>query len=119
VPTVAKKPAAAKKSTAKAAQVAAAEITDLGPRFGTFRGEALTLPRPELPATFAMDLAEMQASRNIGILYTLVVDLAGADGWRRIRAKVAKDGDSLDDFDGTVKDIISAVSDPYEVDEGK
>lgn len=119
MPTVAKKPAAAKKPRAKAAQVATAELTDPGPRFGTFRGAVLTLSRPELPATFAMDLAEMQASRNIGMLYTLVVDLAGDDGWRKIRAKVAEDGDSLDDFDGTVKDIISAVSDPYEVDEGK
>jgi hypothetical protein len=108
-----------RKVPAKAPPVGPTENSPDGPRFGVFRGAALTLPLPVIPATFAMDVAEMQATRNAGMLYSIVVNLAGADGWAKIRAKVAEDGDSLDDWEGTVIEIIGSVTDPYEVDEGK
>ncbi len=84
-----------------------------------FRGVPITLPLAKLPGTFALDLAEMQATQNAGLLYSIVVEIAGTDGWAAIRAKVAQDGDSLDDFEGAVSQILSAITDPYEVEEGK
>lgn len=108
----------AEKGTAGAKAAAAVSELDDAPKLGKFRDVVLTLP-PRLPATFAMDLAQLQATEDMGLLYSMIVDLTGPEAWVKMRASLAASGDALDDWGGAVQEIMKAVSAPYEVDEGK
>ncbi|MES2867618.1 MAG: hypothetical protein V4703_12820 [Actinomycetota bacterium] len=119
MPAVAKKPANGK-TPAKAAKAALAELADAS-RISHFRGVALMLP-PKLPATFALDMAEVQASQGqqeLGPTYTLLVGLLGRGQWRKVRDKIAEDGDSMEQIGDVLQEVFKAIMDPYDVTPGE
>jgi hypothetical protein len=108
---------AVRKAAASAA--AKAEVAPQ-PKTADFRGVSIPLP-PSLPGTFAMDLAEMEATgdQQVGTLYTLVVGIVGTDGWRLLRDKIAEDGDGIDDMGQVIAELIDAITAPYGVESGE
>ena len=115
----AKKPATKKPAPATAASVAVAELAD-EPREGDFRGVTLTLPA-KLPATFAMDLAEVQATRDsdLGPTYRLIVGVIGPRQWGAIRDKLADDGDDMEALGEVFGEILTSVMAPYNTTPGE
>lgn len=115
----AKKPANGKGAKA-AAEAALAELEN-APRLSTFRGVALTLP-PKLPATFALDMAAVQASEgenNLGPIYNLLVGSLGVEQWGKVREKIAQDGDSMDDIGEILQELLEAITAPYNMEPGE
>lgn len=115
-----KKPAANGRAPKKAAEAAIAELTDT-PRLGVFRGITLTLPA-KLPATFALDMAAVQASESkndLGPIYTLIVGSVGPQQWAKVRDKIAADGDSTDAIGDILNELLAAITDPYNVEPGE
>lgn len=108
------------KGAKAAAEAALAELEDT-PRISHFRGVALTLP-PKLSATFALDMAEIQAGQgtnDLGGIYRLMVGLVGVDQWRAMREKILQDGDSMDEVGDLLSEMIQAVTEPYGVEPGE
>lgn len=104
----------------KTAKEIVAELSDV-PREGDFRGTKLTLP-PKLPATFALDLAEVQAGEggsDMGPTYRLIVGLIGAEQWRTVRDQIAQTGESMDGLGEILKDLIEAITAPYGMSPGE
>lgn len=102
------------------AQKAIAELSDR-PREGIFRGLTLTLP-PKLPATFALDMAEVQAGEggnNMAPTYRLIVGLIGEAQWQLVRENIAASGDSMDEIGTILEQLIGACTDPYGVTPGE
>lgn len=102
------------------AQKAIAELSDR-PREGDFRGLKLRLP-PKLPATFALDMAEVQASEggsNMAPTYRLIVGLIGESQWHAVRDFVAQSGDTMDDIGKILEELIGACTEPYGVTPGE
>ncbi|MGZ6587106.1 MAG: hypothetical protein ACXVHX_22685 [Solirubrobacteraceae bacterium] len=95
-----------------AAATAAAEVND-EPKVGLFRGVEFTLP-PKLPATVALDIAEMQAGGdNLGSLWRLMSGVLGTGQMRRLRDKVEEDGDSFDEIEPLFNEFIALIVGPY------
>lgn len=112
--------AAPKPPTRTQAQKAIAELSDK-PREGDFRGLKLTLP-PKLPATFALDMAEVQASEgamSMAPTYRLIAGLIGEAQWHAVRDHVAASGDSMDDIGEIIQQLIMACTEPYGVTPGE
>lgn len=106
--------------TSKEIEAAVAELSD-APREGDFRGTKLTLP-PKLPATFALDMAEVQAGEggaDMGPTYRLIVGLIGTEQWRTVRDQIAKTGESMEELGEILKDLIEAITSPYGVGPGE
>src|ERR687889_1501312 len=105
----------------RSAEIAAGEVVD-APRLTTFRGIALTLP-PKMPATFALDMAEIQAQDtetvDLGATYRLLVGLIGHAQWRKVRDKIGEDGDSMDDLGAVLTEIMSAITGAYDAKPGE
>lgn len=100
--------------------VALAELTN-EPREGDFRGVKIALP-PKLPATFALDMAEVQATQggaDMGPMYRLIVGLIGSEQWRAVRDSIATTGESMDDLGEILKDLVVAVTAPYGMEPGE
>lgn len=113
-------PTAKKVPTRAQAQKAIAELSDR-PREGDFRGLKLKLP-PKLPATFALDMAEVQASEgsmSMAPTYRLVVGLIGEAQWHAVRDHVAASGDSMDGIGKIIEQLITACTEPYGVTPGE
>jgi hypothetical protein len=109
-----------KPPTRAQAQKAIAELSDR-PREGNFRGLKLTLPS-KLPATFALDMAEVQASEggaNMAPTYRLIVGLIGEEQWRAVRDLVADSGESMDEIGTILEQLIGACTEPYGVTPGE
>lgn len=107
-------PAGAKAAAARAERNGAAKVC-------TWRGLKLKLP-DELPATVAFDLAEVQNSDEADItsLFNFLIGLIGVDGLTTVRARVAKDGDSLAHFlEHGFPELLNAIFAPYGTDLGK
>ncbi len=87
---------------------------------GTFRGITLDLP-PVLPASFAFDAIEIEASggMELGDVRRLLVSLIGTDQWRTLRDKIAADGDPIDDVGPIMEELLKALFDPYGVSLGE
>jgi hypothetical protein len=116
--TAVKKPNGA--PTRAQAQKAIAELSDR-PREGNFRGLKLTLPS-KLPATFALDMAEVQASEggaNMAPTYRLIVGLIGAEQWHAVRDHIAASGESMDEIGRILEQLIGACTEPYGVTPGE
>jgi hypothetical protein len=105
----------------RSADVATGEVVD-EPRSASFRGIELILP-PKMPATFALDMAEIQAQDpdnvDLGSTYRLLVGLVGEQQWRRIRDKIGEDGDSMDDLGAVLTEIMGAITGAYDVESGE
>lgn len=119
-PTTKKAALANGKATSSAAVQAVAELSD-HPRIGVFRGIALTLP-PQLPATFALDMAEVQASQggnDLAPTFRLIVGILGQAQWVTVRNKIGEDGQTMDDIGDVFSEILSAITDPFGVTPGE
>lgn len=106
--------------TREQAQKAIAELGDK-PREGDFRGLKLRLP-PKLPATFALDMAELQAlsdDTNLGPTYRLIVGVIGEEQWRAMRGVIAESGDSMDEIGLILEELLKALTEPYGVTPGE
>jgi hypothetical protein len=102
------------------AQKAIAELSSK-PRKSDFRGLALTLP-PILPATFGLDMAELQASEghnNLGPMYRLVVGVIGEEQWQAVREHIADRADTMDDIGAIYEELLAACTEPYGVTPGE
>lgn len=99
--------------------VALAELSN-EPREGDFRGVKLTLP-PVLPATFALDMAEVQAGSDgdMGPVFRLIVGLIGTEQWRLVRDTIAKSGESMEGLGEILKDLVEAITKPYGMEPGE
>jgi len=105
----------------RAAEVAVAEIANT-PIYGMFRGITITLPG-RLPATFTLDLAEVQGKQNdLGPAYRLLVSILGEGQWSELRDKVAADdtGDGeAEGFAGVLGELIASVVGAYNMEPGE
>ena len=120
-PPTQKKNTNGRTGTASRAQAEKA-IAELGdkPRNTTFRGVKLTLPS-KMPATFAFDVAEMQAGNgtDLGVLHRLMVGFMGDDQWRAVRDKIASDGSPMDDLGDIITELFDSLTSAYGVSLGE
>lgn len=110
------------KASSSAAAQAVAELSD-DPRLGVFRGIALTLP-PKLPATWALDMATVQAgasagSHDLGPTYRLFVGVLGVQQWIKVRNKIGEDGQGMDEIGEIFSELLGAITAPYGVSTGE
>lgn len=110
------------KATSSAAVQAVAELSN-DPRLGVFRGIALTLP-PKLPATWALDMASVQAgasagSNDLGPTYQLFVGVLGVEQWIKVRNKIGEDGQGMDEIGEIFSELLEAITAPYGVTTGE
>lgn len=109
-----------KAPSGSAAGKAVAELSD-EPRIGAFRGVPLTLPA-KLPATFALDMAEVQASEggeDLGPTYRLIVGILGHAQWVAVRNVIGEAGDSMDQIGDIFAELLGAITEPYGVTPGE
>ncbi len=90
------------------------------PKVGVFRGVKLTLPAV-LPASFAFDAMEIEVAGGMQLadIRRVVVSLAGEDGWRQVREKVAADGDPMDAIGDLMTELLTAIFEPFGVSLGE
>lgn len=107
-----------------AALVAVGELTDQ-PITCMFRESVeVTLPA-KLPATFTLDLAQVQGKPNdLGGPYRLIVSILGEEQWLKLREKIADDDAKApaaddDEGGGVLGEIISFVIRAYNTEPGE
>lgn len=95
---------------AAAAKAAAAEAPDATVSF-EWRGITLTRPA-KLPASLAFDLADMAESTDFSVVVRLLTTVIGAEQFTLVRAKIAEDGDSLDDLANVLQEFLTLALAP-------
>lgn len=89
-----------------------------GAKSCTWRGLKFTLPE-KLPATVTFDMAEIETSDEIAPLFRFLTGLIGEGGLARVRDKVAKDGDSIDELSEIFESLLDEIFGAYGVSLGE